>query len=957
MADENNEFPFVNNPPENPAGNSQEQKSKKKHKGLKIALIVILSIIVALGGVCVYAYATQKPYVQNKWAMVTKNDTEYFRWVMDKKIAEIKDRSNTESISVKTVECPEEWSTKGNLNVSLGSEIGSLFLPDNFAGFKDVGIKYDVTHDKNKNTGARIVPFYNNVDIMEIDGAVNSADKKAYVSLPEYRPEAIDVTEAIELFKEKYKESGKDIENIIDIEDLTSKLTALRNSFDEEKIDRLIHITYDKIDEATLQKDADLTVNGLKSKLNVLSCKLEKDACIKIIEEYFDVLAEDLVPFSSSFDYGMLIDGLKKLGLGNLDLNIPGIKLDLTVGLAGATIKESLDLVKNDIIKKAQEGSLTFELSFYVDAKGEIKGGSVKVSFNETKIKVDTLKLVDEENADKAQKGTDVTLNGMKLISILTDIEKKDGKYFKNSTVKPGGMVEALLTGAGSYVLTVKSSVSEWGMNPCDIEFKADLNGASGEMAHIYWDNSFTESASPMPVDTSEANVIGIMDLPDSDYINLGEMLKPLLEKVNKINDENLNTFLENLMRDNLNLGDMSISNLSMLVESGLVNGANKDVKNELRKLLGLPLPYEYASITELPKQADGNFFYSWDIFEGTALPAAEDLKFSVYDYFERPEATEINLEELKKKFLENYSGTSEEREAADDEGIEMGDRVTFDVVPVIGSVAIDSYAYPDEQTTVGNYDYGEGIDDKLVGAKKGDVVDLTLTLDDRFGSFAGYTGTFRITIKKIVKVDGPEWSEKFIVGKLGYESVEALEQELLEKAQAEADEQNRLSGPTEEQIFDALLNKVIEQVDLTSEGNKADAAKNEEGFSSVEAVKTYMNGLKSASQTGLIDFYKAEGYTNETISKLIGIDNSIPDYAVKRKMLTGAFAAKNNITLSQAKYEEYLDRVGTALGYANGAAFYEAMGSKFGQRFLADEFIEQEVLAIVRAIADISWE
>ena len=56
----------------------------------------------------------------------------------------------------------------------------------------------------------------------------------------------------------------------------------------------------------------------------------------------------------------------------------------------------------------------------------------------------------------------------------------------------------------------------------------------------------------------------------------------------------------------------------------------------------------------------------------------------------------------------------------------------------------------------------------------------------------------------------------------------------------------------------------------------------------------------------------------------------------------------------SKNKGEEYLKAEFSKQALA---AFYEAMGSKFGQRFLADEFIEQEVLAIVRAIADISWE
>ncbi|MBR4540922.1 MAG: hypothetical protein IKO54_01975, partial [Lachnospiraceae bacterium] len=65
------------------AGNTEPPK--KKHKGLKIALIAIAAVVLILGIAFVILYTTNKEYVQNKWALLTKNDEDYFKWVVEKK--------------------------------------------------------------------------------------------------------------------------------------------------------------------------------------------------------------------------------------------------------------------------------------------------------------------------------------------------------------------------------------------------------------------------------------------------------------------------------------------------------------------------------------------------------------------------------------------------------------------------------------------------------------------------------------------------------------------------------------------------------------------------------------------------------------------------------------------------------------------------------------------------------
>ena len=181
----------------------QAPKQKKSHKGLKITLVIILALIVVLGAVFAFFYATKKEYVQNKWAMITKSDSEYFRWVMDRQVTDFEDKLDEKRTEAANAVSPEEWNNKGSIDVTLDAELGSLFLPSDFAGFKNVGIKYDVSSDKDKNVGADIIPYYNGEDLVELTGVVNCKDKKVYAALPDYRPEAIDLTALAKMLSER----------------------------------------------------------------------------------------------------------------------------------------------------------------------------------------------------------------------------------------------------------------------------------------------------------------------------------------------------------------------------------------------------------------------------------------------------------------------------------------------------------------------------------------------------------------------------------------------------------------------------------------------------------------------------------------------------------------------------------------------------------------------------------
>lgn len=1017
---------------------TENKEKKKKNKGLKIALIVIAAILVLAGAVFAYIYSTKKEYVQNKWAMMTKDDTEYFRWVMDKNIAKIEEdfakrQEEAKSQAVNGTSNVEseagEWDAEGSLSVSLNQELGSMFFGKTFAGILDAGVKYDISKDRNKNLGVNLIPFYKNVDLLEATAVINTDEKRLFAAIPSYRPEAIELSAIFEDSLDKVNAAKEKLQQDVDFDHLKSKLESLKDSFNGERLDWTIHVVYDRCGEATLEKKKDIAINGLEMKeANVLNVRLQKQECIEIVTMYLDSIEQDLKNItpdidailkslkeaknlpdakekdSDGKDVGSLGGDLLKSLLGRIDLG-SGLKgLTSTVSGLGSIFGDMAGTVeifsdkltadgfesawaaaREDILKKLEDASVSADLSFYVDDKGYIKGGSFKLNYNETKIKLDELKLkadvIDNEtyiNKNASVNGEtvcamEISLNGLKLASVLSEKENKDGKNLFNIEIKPGGMIEALVKGASNWVLTINGNISDKASGKHDIDLKVNLNGTNGELAHIYLVNSLKTGESHQLLNLSDENIIDIMDLADTDYIDLTEILKPILGKLDEINDEGLNNFLSSFMQSELGLTDMDVPGLKMMVDSGLTSAGNAIVKERLKKALGIEPPYDYSSIAEKPKMskdAEGVYLYSWDVFKGASADHVyAGLNFKVYDYFDKPEAYKADLEAEKIKFLEPYMGQTFEREGNADDYVEMGDKVVFDVIPLLGGVAIESYAYLGEKTTVGNYDYGPGIDDKLVGVKKGETREVELTLGDGFGTFSGYTGMFRVTIQDITKVVEAGWTEKFIVGQLGYESVEALEKELLESAQQELDE----IKPTDEQIRDAFFNSLIEGIDTDATGaeitetlktEKLAEAENKKGRKKTvaeeeysadtyfNACRAYVNALNRASSSELTELYQNMGFTMETVMKLMGTDESIPDYNLKRKIMIAAVAYGRNVTVTQQEYDIYMDTLASMYGYPDGNSFFEAKAKVFGQRFFVDAMIEAKVMDYLYSVS-----
>ena len=892
---------------------------KKKHKGLIIALISISVIILVLGGVFAFLYATKTDYVKNKIAMITKNDTDYFRYVMDRNIEKLESKFDEYAAKYKDKKIPDSLSLKGKVNASISGEFGRLFFEQNFDGINNVGVGYEVDVDAGKAVGVLATPSYNDVDIATLGVEYKNESGSLYLAIPSYRAQTIDLTGLLDEEKnispelrnivrtvDGYLGLSKDKKPFIDFGAVKDKLSVFKEKFTKEELDKLIHIAYDKVEEAELEKKAQISVNGIEKELNVLTCKLDKQASREVLDAY-------------------------KTEISSLGINPDSLK-----GLAELlpdSLKGILDTVKGFIGGNTDNPTVSLEFKFFVDDSGDIQGGSVRVSINETKLKLDCLKETDEENADKVKSGAELSLNGIKVGSILRETEKKDGKTYFDVTVKPGAIIESFVRGGSQYSLNIKGNYSGDCFESSDVDVTLLLSQAGTESASIHLVNKMTAGIPKMPLDTSEENTIDLFNLHETDYIDVPALGKQLIEKIDTINDEKLNNFINGFLEDKLGT---DIDEARDMVNSGLAQIANTLVKQKFKEYLGIKDPYDYSKLLEEPKKQDEAYVYSWDILQTENVPV--NTVFKVYDHFTKPDTESIDMEQAKADFLMKYADNVYEDLNSTNDFIEKGDTIVFDAAAVLGGIVLKDYSYPGNTAVIGKYEYGEGIDDLLLGMKAGETKDITLTLDERFGAFAGYTGVFRITVTEIRKTFSPEWSERFIVGILGFDSMEACEDKIYEEALAAIT--GEIPSPDSETIKNLVFDEAINNFDISVYDEET-----------IDIVTKYIDELFVKAEIDRT--YKMAGYTEAQAEEM---KKSYYKYNIAKFGLVATLCYLNNWNISEAALPSQYNKLALKIGYANGDEMKAIEEVKYGKRCLIDTIFEHQAADYLFNNTQIIW-
>lgn len=140
-------------------------------------------------------------------------------------------------------------------------------------------------------------------------------------------------------------------------------------------------------------------------------------------------------------------------------------------------------------------------------------------------------------------------------------------------------------------------------------------------------------------------------------------------------------------------------------------------------------------------------------------------------------EVSEHDIEHSVKHLLdENAKFESVER------AIKDGDSAVIDFTGFVDGVEFDGGAATDYPLEIGSHTFIDNFEEQLVGAKKGDNVDVVVTFPENYGAenLKGKQATFKCVVKDVREKTLPEFNDKFVSNATEFETVDEYRKDLI---------------------------------------------------------------------------------------------------------------------------------------------------------------------------------
>ena len=220
-----------------------------------------------------------------------------------------------------------------------------------------------------------------------------------------------------------------------------------------------------------------------------------------------------------------------------------------------------------------------------------------------------------------------------------------------------------------------------------------------------------------------------------------------------------------------------------------------------------------------------------------------------------KKETVKVSKEEVQQKIdelLKNYTELVIKEEGA----VENGDVAVIDFEGFKDGVAFDGGKGENYSLEIGSHSFIPGFEEGIIGMKKGEEKDLTLTFPEKYQeeSLAGKEVVFKVKVNEIKTKEVPELDKDFFED-LGMEDVktkEDLEKKMKEEIKAQKEEE------AEKKYVDALLEKAVSNMTIELDEEIIEA----------EAEAMYNDFMNHMSAQGITEelYLKYAGTTKEDI-------------------------------------------------------------------------------------------
>lgn len=338
----------------------------------------------------------------------------------------------------------------------------------------------------------------------------------------------------------------------------------------------------------------------------------------------------------------------------------------------------------------------------------------------------------------------------------------------------------------------------------------------------------------------------------------------------------------------------------------------------------------EVAKEEELAKKFIGRFEPSIEsqIERGKEFKVA--LTIDVFPEFELPQYKGV---EVKKQNLEvtdaevdaeikSLVSKDVKKEAKEDGVIEANNFATFDFVGTVDGVEFPGGKAEGYELQIGSGQFIPGFEDQMIGMKKDEVKDITVTFPENYGeaSLAGKEAVFKVTVHEVNVEVLPELTDEYVKS-LNVEGVNTLD-ELKASKKKELAEKKAISE--KDRQFNEIVNTILESANVDMPKTMIDERVEEIRGQYYNQAKMYnipfdtflslMNVTKEAFEEETYKQGKNQALFSLLAGKIIEVENLTPtEETVKAK-------AEEDAQKSGSTAEEVLKA--NAMRYYNELAY-----------------------------------
>ncbi|MFC1867359.1 trigger factor [Thermodesulfobacteriota bacterium] len=285
---------------------------------------------------------------------------------------------------------------------------------------------------------------------------------------------------------------------------------------------------------------------------------------------------------------------------------------------------------------------------------------------------------------------------------------------------------------------------------------------------------------------------------------------------------------------------------------------------------------------------------------------------FEIKDYLgievEKEECV-VTEEDVERQLEEIRTAHGNLRSIEEDRGIKEGDYAIIDYEGFDGDTAIEDIKSQNYSLKIGNKQFYPGLEEALIGFKKGDSTEIKLDFEDDYfhSKLAGKSVNFRVSVTDIKEAELPELNDEFAKGLGGdFADLEGLKKKIREG----------LTKQKEEKIDHDLKNSLMEKISADVEFELPESLVEAEISSSVENIRQNITQAGSSLEKAGLDEAKLREEIKPTAEQ-----------RVKGMLILGEIAKQNSLITDENDINERFEEMSKDVGHDPGIMrrYYEA--------------------------------